>query len=279
MDFRSSVHVPGTDPGAQARGRRAVARADRIWELPGGQAPWHRVPVRRRSTSGKRLAGHCQSLGCWRTERCFAPLPQEELRSMREKGVVQFRGNTRNGWPGSFQFSALRKKCIARRLCATVPNSEFRTGLKSRSRTVGSLGAMQRRIGELAAKGVHVTAAVIEGNAKLCRRFSGRPVAGLRHCSPLNRCSAVDCSPKPCRGQKRCLQHCGGRPEQSEVIIACRRSRLLEERPRLNPTTSAWWTGRRGANLRSRQGGPCRAGWRRACCESTGWAWMALVSW
>ena len=61
---------------------------------------------------------------------------------------------------------------------------------------------LQRRIGALTAKNIHVTAAVIDGNANLCRRFCGRPVAELLHCVPLNRYSAADCSLKPCRGQK-----------------------------------------------------------------------------
>lgn len=97
---------------------------------------------------------------------------------------------------------------------------------------------LSRRLAGLRLKQLSLRVVVFDGNAKLCRRHCGRPVAELRHSTALEKYTATCCSEKPCRGSRRCQKHrplaegeaAQGEqkyPKQSEVIIAHRRRRIL----------------------------------------------------
>ena len=93
----------------------------------------------------------------------------------------------------------------------------------------------------ISSKGLSVTIAVIDGNAKLARRICGRAVAELLHCAALGKYTAVQCADKPCFKKARCQKHAArvagdaAGPPQTEVIVGHRRRRILHSAPTAEP--------------------------------------------
>ena len=100
---------------------------------------------------------------------------------------------------------------------------------------------LERRAQVLRDHGVTAKTAVVDGNAKLARRICARACAELMHSQPLGKYTATQCSEKPAFRLRCCRKHMP-RPQaettalgQSEIIVAHRRRRVLDDVPVAEP--------------------------------------------